>query len=327
MPNTGDSDTSQAEGVLDHSSDSELNTTVGSCSLREDLSSVSELLSKLKTYSPERKKATRYGKGQLPQTDRITKIIEYLDNIHNLNTKLVSKIDSLVEENTQLRQQIEMLQTPRSYAVAASATPLSPTAESAAPPRSTERPAPQELKMMNSKIDHLEQESLTNVIMLQGPAVENIVAGHSDRAPGSSGADGSNRNSKSAHLKAAVGEVLRGAAIPVRVDHIAAVWPQGRERKHLKVVCTSLESKIMILSTIRNIRPENIYANEYLTKHRSSLLYKLRNLKRQFPNITSVYSRNGVVCCKIRGTDRAVAVHDLADVNKIEEKMLNCRIS
>jgi hypothetical protein len=179
---------------------------------------------------------------------------------------------------------------------------------------------------MTSKIDHLEQESLTNVIMLQGPAVETIVAAHSDRS--SSGpVTESNKRNKSALLKAAVGEALRTAAVPIQMDHIAAVWPQGKERKHLKVVCRSVESKILILSTIRNIRPDNLYANEYLTKHRASLLYKLRSLRRQFADITSAFSRNGVVCCKIRGSDRPIVVHELSDVNRIEVKMLSARIS
>jgi hypothetical protein len=325
MLNSDKTEERRDDGSLDQSSDDELDTTIGSCSLRDDLSSIGDMLSKLKSYSPDKKKKTRAAQGKLPQVDYMLKIIEYLEHIHQINSKLVSKVDSLYEDNVILKQQIELLKTPCSFAAAVSSKGLS-DAVSADTAQMTVKPAPQELKIMTSKIDHLEQESLTNVIMLQGSAVETIVSAHSDHSATSVTTEGNQRNSKSAQLKAAVSEAFRTAAVPVQEDHIAAVWPQGRERKHLKVVCKSLESKILILSTIRNTRPDNLYANEYLTKHRSSLLYKLRCLRKQFPAITSAFSRNGVVCCKIRGNDRPIVVHEQSDVNKIEEKMLNARV-
>ena len=69
----------------------------------------------------------------------------------------------------------------------------------------------------------------------------------------------------------------------------------GRARKHLKVILASANMKSSILQCALLNHPTNVYINEYLTQKRSTLLYKLRVIKKDNPAIGSVYTRNGSI--------------------------------
>ena len=81
-----------------------------------------------------------------------------------------------------------------------------------------------------------------------------------------------------------------------------------------------------ILSDIRHKKPNGIFACEFLTKNRSDLLYRLRVLKRRYPSkIGAAFSRDGSIFYRDISCSRNFVMHDLADINKLEEKLLGCQ--
>ena len=69
------------------------------------------MLSCLKSYSPQKRNALRSskkksGKFHDAKQDQISKIIEHLDRIHQLNTKMISRIDYITRENEDLKLKI-----------------------------------------------------------------------------------------------------------------------------------------------------------------------------------------------------------------------------
>ena len=75
----------------------------------------------------------------------------------------------------------------------------------------------------------------------------------------------------------------------------------GKDKKHIKLKLSSNFVKVKLFKLIKSKKPSGIFINEYLTKTRSALLYKLRLFKRSnLDKIESVYSFNGVPCCKFK---------------------------
>ena len=56
-----------------------------------------------------------------------------------------------------------------------------------------------------------------------------------------------------------------------------------------------------LLYVARTIKPDNLFLNEYLTRGRSNLAHKLRQLKRNNSNIKTVFTRDSNVICKVEG--------------------------
>ena len=307
--------------------------------LMDDLNSVSSLLNSLKKISPARAQPGRPSKtavnNKQPTDDRICKIIECLDKVHVLNRKLVDRIGLLLEENVSLKKEFTSFRKERpSYSSVASLAPVvagestivAPQAGVAVGNGVTTRATSEttvthpELKKMKSKIDNLEQESLNNFLMIRAQTVDGIIesctnqksteqgAGNvseSQRMPQAHSSSHSASNKLFEHVpqtdifKSAVVQLLRNADIPISRDDIVGITVQGRDTKHLKVQCASHAAKVCMLSTARTVKPNQLYINEYVTKFRASLLYRLRSLKKNHRSLTSVYSRNGSICYKM----------------------------
>ena len=125
----------------------------------------------------------------------------------------------------------------------------------------------------------------------------------------------------------AVRELLNSKASSraLHEDILTSVPVHGREHKPIKVVCNSRDSRLLILTSIKRDKPKDLFINEYLTKVRSKLLFRLLTLKRQYPhNISSVCSRNRSFFHKLTGDARPRIVHaHMSEINKIEVMMLN----
>lgn len=178
-----------------------------------------------------------------------------------------------------------------------------------------------EIKSISSKVDRLEQESLANVLSLQGSAVDDLLASVADEDTATATPLTSSR--QPAHLRRAVCALLSTTVDHLTTNDIPQVSVHGRERKHVKLTCVSRDIKLKIITSIRHTKPGNLFANDYLTKQRALTLYKLRCLKKRFETITSTYSRNGVIYYKTIGSTKEHLVIDDSDVKKLEVKLLN----
>ena len=138
---------------------------------------------------------------------------------------------------------------------------------------------PPELLKITSRVDQLEQDSLSNVLMLQGSALDAIIS-TPDRDTAAAATQASAGTSKDQQLqpsqtslKKFVCDILRSTVPHVTNDWITHVSIQGRDRKHLKITCLSNDEKTRLVSSLKSAKPLNLYANDYLVKVRSSLLY------------------------------------------------------
>ena len=79
--------------------------------------------------------------------------------------------------------------------------------------------------------------------------------------------------------------------------------------------------KSSILQGARLNHPTNIYINEYLTRKRSALLYKLRVIKKDNPAIGSAYTRNGSIYYKLHSDkNKQYIVNEESDLALIKSE-------
>ena len=96
------------------------------------------------------------------------------------------------------------------------------------------------------------------------------------------------QNGQQSDLKQTVLDLLRPTINSLAVGDLSSVIVHGHERKHLRVNCASLDIKVFILLSRKTVRPAGIFGNEYLTKSRASLLFRLRGFKK----VIATYSRS-----------------------------------
>jgi hypothetical protein len=322
--------------------------------LNDELGKIGQMLSVIKKSCPKAKKINpgRLGKKSQPDNglnfEPLQKIIEYLDSVFDFSKKVTARIGELSNENKLLKEQILGLNFFKTYAAAAGAAGAAlkdhPTQGRDQTDEATSFSRPLEIKQITSKIDKLEQESLANVLSLQGTSISEMITSSftvdgsvdstssierpsstRDASAPAGAQPGPHKRAppQAALLKQAVHNVLSPIVPQLSIGDLSVISVQGRDRKHLKVTCSSREVKFHILSSFRHNKPENLFANEYLTKHRAQLLYKLRCLRRRFDDLGSVYCSNGSIYYKIRNLNTDVLVTDVSDVNKLEVKLLN----
>ena len=336
---------SNGDNESDSSSPNEdCNTTLGSMSLRDELQSVSRVLSNLKNACPQRSNPAREKKNisgpNKTKNDFIPKIIDYLDIIHNLNVRIIDKIDELSLENLKLHSEIQ-LSNKQSYASVATrmitsnsegevgATTSSPTSAEPSQPNIDDNAAIPELHKISSRVDQLEQNSLSNVFILQGAALDASILQFSRNEEATSDTKKEQSEERRieerqpASLKRAVCNLLKPMVPNISDNSFTSASIQGKERKSVIVVCSSTDEKIRLVTKLKSTKPTNLYANDYLTKLRATLLYKARSLKRRFPSIIGAYSRNGQIYCKLTVNEKPLALNNLVELNKLEERLIN----
>ena len=97
----------------------------------------------------------------------------------------------------------------------------------------------------------------------------------------------------------------------------------GANKKLAKIVCVSANVKNTILRTIKKKKPNDIYFNEFLTRHRHNLFYQLRQLRKENREIKSVYTRNGSVYYKLQLNDQYHKVSSVDDITQLKIKISN----
>lgn len=332
------SSSSSSEGdasVLSESND-ERNITIGSVSLRDDLLSVGRLLANLKSSCPERNNPRR-AKKNTTQTNKsnndfMPKMIECLDTIKKLTTRIVDRIEELSHDYINLQIEFEK-SNKKTYATAT--TEYSPPARSSTSPSLQQAAAvepstlnvtvmPPELEKISTRVDQLEQDSLSDTLLLQGPAIEELIAKDAHvEGTMSSELEERRRQPEPAALKRSICDLLRPIVPEFSGKNITQLSVQGKDRKHLRMVCSSGDEKVRVLLALKKEKPPNLFVNEYLTKLRSSLLYRARSLRRNYPSVLGAYSRNGSIFCRVAGLGKPILLSGMTEVNKLEEKLIN----
>ena len=86
----------------------------------------------------------------------------------------------------------------------------------------------------------------------------------------------------------------------------------------MKIVCGNSFSKLHIIKHAKRKKPLGIYVSEFLTKSKLSLFQNLRNLKKLLPQkISSVYKREGNIFYRLEGSNQAVLVKSMKEIENI----------
>ena len=159
--------------------------------------------------------------------------------------------------------------------------------------------------------------------MLHGPAVHERLGAAEFGDNSTRPAGQTVQNGQPSGLKQTVLDLLRPTINSLAVGDLSSVIVHGREQKHLRVNCCSRIIKVLILSSLKTVHPAGIFGNEYPTKSRASLLFRLRGFEKRFPTVIATSSPSGVLYYKLRTSNKPVCVTSSAEVNKLEEKLLN----
>ena len=158
---------------------------------------------------------------------------------------------------------------------------------------------------IQAKLDEIEQNSYSNVIVCSGDAVNELITANS------------NQDCKRNFIRK-VDEIVPG----VTSSDIVSVIPFGKERKCLKVTCMNANIRNTILKEARRKKLPNIFYGEFLTPVRNNLYYQLRALKRRFSEkVKSVYTRNGKIYYKLNGVERCHLVRTQDDVTNLVSRL------
>lgn len=183
----------------------------------------------------------------------------------------------------------------------------------------------EEIVLLQSRIDELEQYTRAEDIIISGLSVQNRSYA---KAAADSEEKGENAAEEENHaLEEKVVEFLKSKNIPIQEDHISAchfLGGPGRDgTKKIIVRFANRKHKVQVLQNGKNLKGSNVYINEHLTKKNASLARFARSLKKA-GHLTQTWTRNGKVFAKWKSQ-----INEQDSVTKItkEEDFLKCNIS
>ena len=292
---------------------------------------IGQIVGFLKKYSPKKKVKTRskkdIGANRVCQHDElpVSQMIDSIETLQNLVRRLGMRINDISKENIALKTKLDNLSNPPNKSrdpqsqSTVSTAQVSPQAARNAPIReNTPNTDTKYVDNMNSRIERLEQQSLMPCIILGGTKVEKMIQEVVSDNPNST-------TSTAPTIKSSTLDMINTITQKNPLDYsVEEVSIMGRDKKSLKIRCSEAKHRTQLIIDIKRSKPHEIYASEFLTKSRSETLFKLRSLKRIYPDdIDAVYSRNGVIYCKLTGQTRSITLPDVVAVNKLEVKILN----
>lgn len=285
MPNAA-----STEEVSAYDSDSSTNSSRpdiahNGSSLRSELKTITDTVALLENFKPEKTKG-KAGRPKAAKASDISKIVSTLQSLCKLSEKILQELEqvqeSLEKKGTKEVKLYSQVTTAREDAVA-----------DAVPPTTL---IPNNLTLLDTKIDQIEQDGLTETIKLDGEVCEKIITDCRDNNSGD--------HSKLKELIAI--EFNKIEPNLITVDTVVDANIIGREKKHIKIKVKSTSTKIHILKTFKQNRPTSFYANDYLTKIRAGIFHKLRALKKTNQKIKSTYTYNGNICCRLEENNKII---------------------
>jgi hypothetical protein len=311
---------------------------VGSASMREDLERVDKLLSFLKNYSPEKRKAGRPGKFSnlaAANTVNFDKVIKVMDAIYSLNVRMLSKLESLISANSKLKCDVDLIvekqDTSPSYADVVSRSVSSPQGtsverRSAAPRNDAGASRNGMVKSLDPsmlhferRLDCVEQESLVKVMACHGGFIHSIVDSSIVTSAGKKVEALRNTDQLKKLFVDKVNELIDDTLCATDIETVDIV---GRDKKHLRVSFLSKEARNRIIVAVKRKKPDDLFVNEYLTKSRAAIIFKLRTLRRNDETIERVYVRHGQVCVKTKKSDKISFINCESDLADLEASLV-----
>ena len=161
------------------------------------------------------------------------------------------------------------------------------------------------------KIDIIEQKSYSDTVICSGNIVDGILA---------------DVNSNDVGLKDCTISKIRSLYPNIENIEIHKVVIFGRDKKLLRITCTDKLNKDRLLNEARRVKlnRSEIFFNEYLTSYRNKLFYKLRNLRKTYPNsISTAYTRDGNIYYKLSSSVNSIILLRDSQLNDLELKLRN----
>lgn len=235
-----------------------------------------------------------------------------LENLLDLNKKILKKLSRLESNHNQLKLQLGVFHPETGAAnslVHQESGPSKPyTYNQAVSKVANISVGTSELCDMNVRLDQVEQQSLNNTLKLSGAICIDIIEKiHSKEV-----------TDLKQEVSSAISKVVPGTVSPDSIERVGII---GKENKHLKISVNSSECKIRILKSFKREKPDGLFVNEYLTKNRSKILYKLRQLRKEnIDQIKSVYSFAGNICVKLVDSEKILFVNDDRNFDRLASK-------
>ena len=275
--------------------------------LQEELNSI---VNQLVNFKPEARKRPGRPKAKPEFDDALSDppISDILTSICELTQKLVVGLGEVQKDNNILRARISNLE--QDQAASSSSSNQAPRVEAsyAAIVSGKNLPTPTAINQIDSRLDQVEQKSLATTLKLDGTVIIKKL---------------SEPNTDHAKIKKSLPTIINKIRPNVvSEEDIESVSIVGRERKHLKVNFTTLESKLVVLKSIKESKPTNLFASQYLTKNRSLSLYRLRNIQRANSElISSVYVYGGNICCRLTDSDKIHHLNSSISIDAFESQL------
>ena len=233
-------------------------------------------------------------------------LLDYLNKVNSLKKRILSEYNSLVNKYISLEQKVNNLI--ENKLVSNDQNSLTVNAGDIACNKNSKGTINVD-NNVDIKIDNLEQQSHSKVVICSGKAVENII-------------DKSNNT----NVKSNIVKLITDKVINIESDDLSRVSLIGKDKKKLKVICSNESIKKSIISEARNKKPEGTFVTEFLTKRRNQLFYKARQIKRSNPGIkTSAYTRFGNIFFKFYDTGRYYHINSESDLQLIENLLSDAR--
>lgn len=296
-----DRDVSDHESVC--SSDSLSGETSTLTSLQDELQRITSHLS---NFQPElstlgKKKPGRPKK----QVITLSAVNDSLNGICGLVSSVIKRLDFLEAENTKLKSLVNLDRgTPSVGGVATAGDNAGTPAVNSAEVQPTIQ-----LSNFDYRLDQVEQEALGDCVKIDGDLSSNLISNYSNQPT---------KDHQS--LKKSLVTVINGDLTDfIAEEDILSIKISGSERKHLKVKLANQSTKVRLIKSIKSVKPQNLFINDYLTKARSELLYKLRLLKKSHNSrVNTVYCFGGNVCCRlVNNKSKVIFVNTIAAYEKI----------
>ena len=223
-------------------------------------------------------------------------LMDFLIKVNKFNKELLQGISILNKKCDGLAEQLR-LACERAPGASERNLPTSPEQEEVSK-------AQGEVNDLQTRIDALEQRANASYLLCSGPCIKEAIEGPQEM------------------LKDNVISQIKHAMPEITEEEIIKVTPFGKKKTHVKVECNSFNVKKKIISRARQLRPDNLYFCEFLTQHRNKMFYSLRSLKGKFPNkIKAVYTRDGNLFYKLRGTEDFKRIRCPKEVTELEKRL------
>ena len=155
---------------------------------------------------------------------------------------------------------------------------------------------------MNYRIDCIEQRSYSDTLLCSGSDVVDLI-----------------NNSEGDNIKSKFVNVIKNKITDISPDDISSINYLGKDKKTLKVTCTTEIIKKRIISKGKQSKVTNFYVSEFLTHYRHKLFFEARQIKRKYNfNDIFIYTRYGDIFYKIKDQTSFFKIARQSDLVKLE---------